>query len=304
MIRRLIILVQLLLALLIKKNSYGLNVSELKEQNCSALLNKTLQESKYGSLMDEPEMSECPPWFHFDNQTGVCQSGPALGGIIQQDMLTLQTSVLECNCMTEEDGTVAVGACIYTCSAISGYYPIPCHISQLQNFTCANLNRHGHLCGQCMDTYALPVYSYELKCVKCIDYQYNWLKYLAAAFLPLTIFYIIVALFSISFTSPLISGVVMLFQLTAHPIQLRILLNLVEKGNIIVPKTVVMIAASIPALWNLDFFRMFYTFCLNPGVSPLVIMALDYTTAVYPLVLIGITYVMVTLYDQNFKPLV
>ena len=294
MFGRKIIAVKLLLALSIKGSS-GLRISEF---NCSALLNKTQ------NLVNGHGISECPPWFQLDNQTGACLSGPQLGGIIQQDTLTLGTSVLECNCMTEADGVLSVGPCMYTCVALRGYYQVPCHVSQLQNFTCANFNRYGLLCGQCMDTYALPVYSYELKCVKCVDYKYNWLKYLAAAFLPLTIFYILVALFSISFTSPLLSAVVTLFQILANPNQLRIILSLADEGIIIVPQKLVMIIASTAALCNLDFFRMYYTFCLNPDVSPMVIMALDYATAVYPLLLIGATYVMVTLYDHKFKPLV
>ena len=143
-----------------------------------------------------------------------------------------------------------------------------------------------------MDTYALQVYSYELKCVKCVDYQYNWLKYLAAVFLPLTIVYILVALFSISFTSPLLSGVVLFFQMAANPTHIYVLFSLVDEGAIIFPKKLVMIVISIADLWNLDFFRVYYSFCLHPGASPMMIMALDYVTAVYPLFLIGITYVL------------
>ena len=287
------------------RSTNGLIVKNLKEQNCSAILNATPQKSKHGSLMGERQMSECPPWFRLDNQTGVCHSGPQLGGIIQQDKRTLQTSLLECYCMTEKGGILTVGACMYTCNAISGYFPLPCHVSQLESFLCADLNRRGLLCGQCMDNYSLPVYSYELKCVKCEDYQYNWLKYLAFAFLPLTIFYILVTLLSISFTSPLLSALVMACQVVAQPIQLSIYLSFVESGTMVVPKQFVIVAASFGAFLNLDFFRMAYTpFCLHPSVSAMEVMALDYATAVYPVLLIGITNVMVRLHDHHFKPLV
>ena len=200
-------------------------VDNVPYQNCSAILNVTLHSDKDGSVGDEYRRSECPPWFRTDER-GACQRGPLLDGIIHQDMSTLQTSVMECNCMTEENGTFSVGACMYACSEHihHGYYLLPCHVSELQNFTCADLNRCGHLCGECMEGHAIPVYSYDLHCVKCEDYQYNWLKYLLVAFLPLTLFYVVVTLFSISSTSPLLSGVVLIFQIVATPVLNRQLL--------------------------------------------------------------------------------
>ena len=276
------------------KTSNGLIVKKLKEQNCSAILNITLGSDRTQNVL------ECPPWFQLDNQTGACHSGPQLGGIVQQDMLTLQTSLQQFNCMTSEDGALMVGACMYTCNAIKGYFPLPCHTSELEHFMCADLNRRGRLCGQCIENYSLPVYSYEMKCVKCEDYKYNWLKYLTVAFLPLTIFYLLVTLLSISFTSPLFSAVVVVFQIAAHPIQLQIILNLIESGTIVFPKQAVVVAASIAGFWNLDFFRMAYnSFCLHPNASAMDIMALDYVTAVYPILLIIITYGIVTLHDKQ-----
>ena len=56
----------------------------------------------------------------------------------------------------------------------------------------------GPMCSRCVDGYASPVYSYSFDCVECKDNKYNCLKYIAVAFLPLTIFYIIVILFRIS----------------------------------------------------------------------------------------------------------
>ena len=276
------------------KTSNGLIVKNLKEQNCSAILNITLGSDRTQNVL------ECPPWFQLDNQTGACHSGPQLGGIVQQDMLTLQTSLLECNCMTSEDGALIVGACLYTCNAIKGYFPLPCHISELEDFMCADLNRRGRLCGQCIENYSLPVYSYEMKCVKCEDYKYNWLKYLAVALLPLTIFYLLVTLLSISFTSPFLSAAVVVFQIVAHPTQLQIILSFIESGIYALPKQVVVVATSIAGFWNLDFFRMAYnSFCLHPNASAMEIMALDYVTAVYPILLIIVTYGIVTLYDQQ-----
>ena len=90
------------------------------------------------------------------------------------------------------------------------------------------------------------------------------------------------------------------FQIAAHPIQLQIVLNLIESGTIIIPKQAVVVAASIAGFWNLDFFRMAYnSFCLHPNASAMDIWALDYVTAVYPILLIITTYGIVTLHDKQ-----
>ena len=72
--------------------------------------------------------------------------------------------------MTQHNGTLAVGACLYTCNVLATYFPLPCDVTELNNFTCAGLNREGQLCGQCIEGHAPPVYSYDLKCVECKDY--------------------------------------------------------------------------------------------------------------------------------------
>ena len=291
---------QQLVVLVVVEVCNGLLLDSLEYKNCSAvLLNAATNSERDRGLSRDG----CPPWF--TNDTGECLPGPTLGGIIERDLLTLQTSLLECYCMTEEDGSVVVGACMYTCKALMGYYPLPCHVSQLESFTCADLHRHGKLCGQCEDGYAIPVYSYDLACVKCENYKYNWLKYVAVAFLPLTLFYTLVTLFSISFTSPLLTGLVMAFQIGGHPTQIQLFLSLNKAGffNYVNPKFL-MLLLSVASICNLDFFRLYYSFCLHPDASVMTIMALDYATTVYPVILIGLTYVMVQLHDHNFKLLV
>ena len=264
-------------------------------ENCSAALNIS------SSLHGKPT-AECPPWFTQGNETGDCRAGPTLNGIIQQDMSTLQTSIMQCFCMTEEDGVLIVGACLHECLSITPYYPLPCRISQIQNFTCPpNLKRSGPLCSKCINRHAYPVYSYNLVCVECEDYKYNWLKYLAAAYLPLTVFYILVAMFSISFTSPLIIGVVMLFQLAASPTLLQALSWFGKGSNY---NKFLALYATFASLFNLDFGRVYYNFCLNPTATALELNTLDYGIVVFPVFLIFLTHLLVKLHERGIKPIV
>ena len=54
------------------------------------------------------------------------------------------------------------------------------------------------------------------------------------------------------------------------------------------------------AVWNLNFFRSFYmTLCVHPNLTFYQVLMLDYVIAVYPLLLIFITYFFVKLHDNN-----
>ena len=68
------------------------------------------------------------------------------------------------------------------------------------------MNRTGQMCGSCVKGFAPPVYSYSLACVNCTDYKYNWIKYIAVAYLPLTVFFVIVITFRISAVSGAMNG--------------------------------------------------------------------------------------------------
>ena len=183
----------------------------------------------------------------------------------------------------------------------SPYYTLLCDAGQLQNWSCPqHMNRRGYLCSQCNEGYALPVYSYTLGCVKFKDYKYNWITYLAVVYIPLTLFYIVVAMFSINFTSPTFSGVITFFQIAANAAFVQLIIQELNVKHL----PFMDISISFTSLWNLDFFRKYYKFRLYPNASALLIMSLELPVAVFPLVLIGVTYAMVKLHDQNIKPFV
>ena len=59
------------------------------------------------------------------------------------------------------------------------------------------------------------------------------------------------------------------------------------------------VAITVLSIWNLDFFRsMYHPFCLYPSFTTLDALLLDYTIALYPLILILLTYLLVKLHDR------
>ena len=239
---------------------------------------------------------------HIDSNS-TCQCGSNIHDAVSCNKN--QVSILSCKCMTddEKDG-VLVGSCPYGCGLSNDssswkqhvYHPLPMNVSRLNDAMCGQLNRDGRLCSKCKEGFSPLVYSYDLNCIKCTNSKYNWLKFTAAAFIPLTIFYFIVILFRINATNPYLYGFITLNQALAAPVNLRAILT-VLKGKYIVALRLIAVPYTI---WNLDYFRsLSLNMCLN--LSTLQTLALDYAIAVYPLVLVILTYFLIELHARGCR---
>ena len=157
--------------------------------------------------------------------------------------------------------TTLLGTCPYSYKRI-----LPKNVSMSQIYEdsslCSFYNRKGQLCGECAENYTIPANSYYLGCVKCKNYNNGWIKFTVAAFLPLTIFYIVVIIFRISVTSSSLNAFVMVNQIYASPSVIR----QVYSGNLVsdpyylsyFTQFSVQLFTSTFAIWNLDFFRSWY----------------------------------------------
>ena len=120
---------------------------------------------------------------------------------------------------SEQLQTTLIGTCPY------GFVrQLPRNVSQMiegSTQLCFHQHRTGPLCGECEENYTLPVYSYDFGCVKCESYKNGWIKFIAAAFLPVTLFYIIVITFRVSVTSSALNTFVMIHQVLAIPLMIH-----------------------------------------------------------------------------------
>ena len=58
-------------------------------------------------------------------------------------------------------------------------------------------------------------------------------------------------------------------------------------------------------IWNLDFFRyLIPPFCVSQSLKNIHVLALQYVSAFYPLLLIALTYACIELHGHNFRPIV
>ena len=255
----------------------------------------------YSSISAQSYNVFCPPWFEPFN--GTCKCGDSVDGIVKCNETLQESVILDCHCMTynETSGMVVVGQCLYNCvKRDSRYHQMPKTLEKLNNEMCGDFNRDGQLCGECKANYSPPVYSYDLQCTMCSDGLYSWIKYVAIAFVPLTVFLVLILCCRISATSPQLNGFVMFSQAVSFPAIVRIVLLIVNKESYSCASIVVRILLAIYGFWNLDFFRTLIPhICLK--VDTLHVLALDYGTAFYPLALIIVTYVLIELHAHNCR---
>ena len=250
-----------------------------------------------------PVLTEtCPrPWTleKIADGAGRCICGDLLGGVIKCDTDSLELQVLESYCMTYSSTlNTTVGHCSLTFYHLYNVLGNVTTTSELNSVTCGDFHRTGVLCGQCEEGYAPPAYSYSLSCVECSNYKYNWLKYIAIALLPLTLFYMLVLIFRISALSGNMDVFVLICQSVTTPGIMR-LHGLYLHSTSTTFRLLFQTVVSVYSLWNLDFFRTIYApFCVHPKWTSLQVLILDYIIAVYPLLLICITYVCVYLHDN------
>ena len=137
--------------------------------------------------------------------------GSSLNGVIYCHTHNHTVSIGTCYCMTMDESNLkpVVASCLYTCDYLGKNIKSISFINHVETNstsdigirTCSRYNRQGVLCSKCMEGYGLPVYSYNISCVPCMDYRYNWGKYIAVVYVPLTVFVLIIIFFRFSANS-------------------------------------------------------------------------------------------------------
>jgi hypothetical protein len=138
--------------------------------------------------------------------------------------------------------------------------------------------------------------------VRCPDGNKNWWKFLLVAFVPLTFFYFIVLLFNINATSTRLHGVAWYSQALSMPVLVRLIMPVLSLNApaLLKPAKVLFIFF---IFWNLDVLRsVLPDICLN--ITTLQALALDYLIALYPFLLILISYFIIELHDRKFACMV
>ena len=152
-------------------------------------------------------------------------------------------------------------------------YLIP-HVSsqkEVEEFVCGP-QRSGVLCGKCRQNWSVFFHSPDYRCHPDKFCCVGWLFYIASELLPLTILFVSVIFFNISFTSGTINGLV-LFAQTIDSLMFN------ESSSVIAVLT--SIYEVIYSFFNLNFFGVDkLSFCLRRGA---------YATVAFAIVLVAVT---------------
>ena len=253
----------------------------------------------------------CPQvWFIPTNDSQQCDCGSDLSGHVYCNSTLGALGIRDCYCMTYDKSmeNIIVGACIYNCVSANGeihndYHYVPNNSSELNRVMCGPFNRAGQLCARCQEGYGTPLYSYDLRCIKCSKTHYHWLMYMVVAYFPLTLFLILVLCCRINATSAKLNAFVTVAQILTTPPNLRIVLLQYRFKPIYAYLPVLQILATVYGIWNLDFFRtVIPPICIN--LSTLQALSLDYAIAFYPLLLLFFVYLLIELHARDFWPIV
>ena len=274
-------------------------ISSVEPQNILSVTTNTNTSSKQHEDFEE----DCFPWMFLNETKGKCECCDIPYRAVLCEPTIPRTSILDCYCMTysEEKNETELGRCLYGCGHREDkvYYTLPRNVSALNAFTCNGTNKDSALCGACKPGFSPLVYSYEMKCMNCTGMTYNWIKYIAVAYIPLTFFFFFVVIFRFSGTHPLVRSFIFVCQGIVSPVSLRAYL-MVVKNQPYASQIVADIVGTIYGIWNLDFFRIVLPpICLD--ITSLQVLALDYAIAVYPLLLVVVTYIIISLHSRDVR---
>ena len=265
-----------------------------------------LSGENYQLMQEESNNCSAITWSVYNKQTGDCECGSPVRRIVfcTKHGKDINVNVLDNFCITRNSKMTEniVGPCLFrpfkakSSNVPLSYTPLTNNSFELDENMCGNARRTGQMCGRCINGTSPPVYSYRMECVRCPSGTTNWGKYLAISLLPLTVFYIAVIALGFRATAPYLNGYILFSQLATSPLILRRIHHYSWAGQI---------AVAVFSFWNLDFFKgVYHPFCLHSSISTLQALSLDYIIAVYPLILIILTYALVRLHFYNFRLIV
>ena len=251
--------------------------------------------------------SGCPTWYR--NTSGHCECGVELSEkiICRKDENRVDVSVGFCMTWDNLTKSVLAGSCPYGYNSNMTnrrYSTLPSDPTQLNEKTCGPYNREGLLCGYCIEGFGPAVYSTDLSCANCTDISTGLaiMCYLLLQFLPVTVFFLLIAIFHFNITSGPMLGYVIFCQACSFTTQWDMcFFNSVLSHLPLSLATLARVSMATADIWNLHFFRFVLPpFCLSDRMTGIHVHMLSFLTAVYPVLLMVTAYIAIELHARNY----
>ena len=163
--------------------------------------------------------------------------------------------------------------------------------TELNDIMC-NEARTGFLCSQCMENMTVHFHSREFACKSNKYCTFGWLFYILSEIVPVTIIFLVIIYFNISFTSGLVNGFIFYCQMVE-------VIQIVSNGFISLSETAQIVNKVHTFIYLSTTLNLFFledlSFCLWENASAMSIAAFSNVTLFYALVLV----VLVTFVFRN-----
>ena len=250
----------------------------------------------------------CPTWFYYNNVT--CECGQPFGGKVHCNQQERKAEIANgfCPTSTEQEGLYYAGDCPFKHTENNTdrmFSEMPSDPDLLNDAMCGPYNRKGLLCGRCIDGYGPAVYSLDIKCANCskISTGFAICLYLFLELIPITLFFMCVLFFRLNIISGPLLGYVLFSQVYMFVIQRDLYIyKYISSHSHMFLKALFKFSLILCSSWILKFLRFTISpFCISTKLTGIHIQMLNLVTAIYPVLLVIITYILMELHARNYR---
>lgn len=187
----------------------------------------------------------------------------------------------------ESENSLMSGYCPFGFCSYTTRLPSKADRKQLESMICSD-SRTGILCGKCKPGHSVHYHSLGFKCKSEKYCKWGWLFYILSEILPVTIIFVVIIFFNISFTSGQLHGFIFYAQIVE---MLQFTASQISGGA----NTVIRLDYLIYLFFNLDTFALDeISYCIWKGANSLDVLAFSYVTLTYSFLLIVVVMVTVS----------
>ena len=246
---------------------------------------KLTLESQTASIYIKIRLGKCPPGFINDGKSCVCSPSSILGAsrcVNSSVYLFRGFWVGRCPSSDICSAHCPAGYC-FSNHNNSEEFPLPTEIDEIDHFICGPNNRTGTLCGNCIKGTSVHYHSHDYLCKPNKYCKIGIVFYFLSEIIPLIVFFFVVTMFNISFTSGALNGFILFAQMSDT-------VDLTAGGTIGLLQPVEI--ATYPykliyRMFNFDFFSLdALSFCLWEHATTMDALIMKYVTIMFSLLLI------------------
>jgi len=267
--------------------------------NSTATLNLSYRESRYIESTFSIKIKMCPPGY-VEKEKGnlircVCSLDSYVGIILCNNELFIANRTKGIwvgynKNGSQNENTLLTGYCPFGfCQQRFFSLSSSANDTELSDTVCEK-SRTGILCGKCKPDFVVHYHSLNLECKEDTYCSWGWLFYILTEIFPVTVIFVLIIMFNLSFTSGIVNGFIFYCQVVGFfPITAYDLIHLSTSASILY-KT----HQGVYQMFNLSPLMISdISYCILPKGSGLDIIMFSYLTLLYALLLLLVLLIMI-----------